>query len=207
VVATGQATQRMGRALLVLVACAAALAGGCSDDDDSAPDEETSTPTTQPPGTDPDAVEPIVEDLLARYDEIVNEIMLDQSVVTDRESEIVQDYLGVFEPDSDAAAQALDGWENDTEAGLSFAPSEAGGRAVVSRLDGEVDTVSDDEVRFPTCDEQNFDILDASGGVTDHVESDELPGEGVAVRVDGQWYLRELTLGDGEGCGIESEGT
>ena len=203
---TGQAAQRTGT-ILLLVAAGALFAGGCRDDNDGAADEGASTPTAQPPGTEPDAVEPIIEDLLARYDDAVNVIMVDQAIAADGDDEVVQGYLDVFEPGSEVAARALDGWKANAESGLAIAPAEAGGRAVVSRLDGELETVSADEVRFPTCDEHHYDILDADGAMTGRVESSELPGEGVAVRTDGRWYLSELTFAEGEGCGTESEGT
>jgi len=164
--------------------------------------------STEPPGSDGAAVQPYVEDLLARYETTVNDILADQPAAQDPSNPTVEEYLDIFEPDSDAAEQTLAGWRANAEEGLTVEPSEAGEPAIASWLDGEIEAVSDDEVTFPTCDEHHYSVHDAQGDPVEDVRLTDQPGRGVAVRIDGQWRLRELELlGTETGCRTDGTDT
>jgi hypothetical protein len=198
--ATWTGTAVVAVTLLTVGACSSG-----SDDDASNGGEvegvELETGTTQPPGSDGEAVRPFIEDLLARYETSLNDILADQQVAQDSSDPAVEEYRDLFEPGSDAAEQTIAGWQANADEGVTVEPSEAGTPAVASWLDGEIEVVSDDEVTFPTCDEHHYGVYDAQGEPIEDVQLVDQPGEGVAVRVDGEWRLRELEiLGTETGC-------
>lgn len=203
--------RRLLAAVAVLVMAALASAGcslGSDDASGSSSDLDSSgqrrTARSEPPGSDPAAVRGSIEELLARYDEAVNAIIADPAVVRDRDDPVVQAYLEVFEPESQAAADALAGWAQSADAGMTVRPLNAESPAIVSTLDGVVETVSDDEVRFATCADHHYQQYDGSGTVQDVVDMVGRAGEGVAVRIDGRWRLRQLELRDDRpGCTAE----
>lgn len=191
--------------LATLAFAGSILLPACGGDDATSGTERLSdsgrTSGTEPPADDPEAVRPFVEDLLERYDEVTDQIVADPGVAADRNDLLVQEYLALFEPDSDYAEQRLDAWAANGEAGVSMRPIDDEHLTNESHLDGEIEAVSDDEVRFPTCDEQRLEVLDRQGRVTQRTELFVQPGEGVAVRVDGEWRLRQLDAFDGTaGC-------
>ena len=196
-----------GRAVMAVSLLAFGACSSGSDDDASTGggDEVEGVPletgTTQPPGSDGAAVQPYVEDLLARYEASVNDILADQQVTKDANDPAVEEYLDIFEPGSDAAEETIAGWQANADEGLTVEASEAGTPAIASRVDGDIEAVSDDEVTFPTCDEHHYDVHDAQGDPIETVELVGQPGKGVAVRIDGEWRLRELEiLGTETGC-------
>lgn len=206
--ATARTLRRQQVLRLATVAVAgAALLAACGGDDATADraselsSDSGRTSDTEPPADDPEAVRPFVEDLLERYDEVTDQIVADPAVAADRDDLLVQEYLSLFEPGSDYAEQRLESWAANGEAGVSMRPVDDQHLTNESQLDGEIEAVSDDEVRFPTCDEQRFEVLDRQGRVTQRTELFVQPGEGVAVRVDGEWRLRQLDAFEGTaGC-------
>jgi hypothetical protein len=176
--------------MLLLDACGGADADQSAETASQGDSGRTSG--TGPAADDPEAVRPFVEDLLEEYDEVTDEIVADPGVAADGDDLLVEEYLSLFEPDSDYADHRLESWAANGEAGVSMRPISEDQLTNVTHLDGEIEAVSDDEVRFPTCDEQRFEVLDSEGRVTQRTEFFEQPGEGVAVRVDGQWRLRRL---------------
>jgi hypothetical protein len=195
--------------LATLAFAGSILLAACGGDDDQAAagngaelsSGRDRTSGTEPAADDPEAVRPFVEDLLERYDEVTDQIVADPGVAADRDDLLVQEYLALFEPDSDYAEHRLEAWAANGEAGVSMRPIDDEHLTNESHLDGEIEAVSDDEVRFPTCDEQRFEVLDRQGRVTQRTDLFVQPGEGVAVRVDGEWRLRRLDAFDGTaGC-------
>jgi hypothetical protein len=191
------------RAIAGTLAGVALLAtGGCSPGDDGSNDGdgdevegvELETGTTQAPASDLEAVTGHVEDLLSDYEDAVNAILLDQEVTLDGSSPEVEAYRALFEPGSEAVAETLGGWQANAEAGVEYRPADPSQPGVRSWLDGDLDAVSDDEVTFPTCDEHHMETLDGEGRLIEEIEVVGLAGEGVAVRVGGRWYLRDLEL-------------
>jgi hypothetical protein len=207
-------------ALAVLVVGAAvvgaAVLAGCSRSTDAAgtrgADAGASAPArarpTEPPGSDADAVGGYVEGLLSRYDDAVNAIIAEPAAVRERAQPAVQAYLDVFEPGSEAADDALAGWAESADAGITVRPLRAGSQMIVSRLDGRVETLGDDEVRFATCADHRYRQYDGRGVLQDIVDTVGRAGEGIAVRVDGEWRLRKLELRDDRpACATEGGST
>ena len=194
------------RPALAALLAAAVLVTGCSsstaDGDasaaasDGAVSASPRTPPTEPPGSEPDAVRRHVEALLTRYDAAVNAIIVDPTVVRDRASSAVQAYVELFEPGSSVADDAVNGWARSADAGITVQPLRHDAPMIASRLDGEVETVDDDEVRFATCADHQYQQYDGGGVLQDVVDVVGRAGEGVAVRVDGEWRLRRLELRD-----------
>jgi hypothetical protein len=204
----------VGRSL-VLMAAAALLVGACGGPTGGADDGEgddaggVEAPSRagrpQPVGTDAEAVQPYIIELLARYDTVANQIVADPAVAGDPDNPLVRDLLALFEPGSDAAAALVDSWAERGEAGDSMRPISDDRPATATRLDGDIETVSGDQVSFPSCDELHFEVVDGAGLVVERVRDLRQPGEGVAVRVDGEWRLRRLEVIEGRG-GCRTEG-
>ena len=192
-------------AMVALVAC-----GG--DDDQSetpAPSSTTgrapaTTEATQPPGTSPVDVEPYIAELLVRFDDVTNQIVADPSVANDREHPLVAEYLSLVEPGS-LAEGAVQGWVDAAGQGISIRPYDDSAPSHVTALDGDVETVSADEVTFPTCERHHYRMYDAQGRETEFVTGQSIPGAGTAVRVDGEWRLRRIDIAeDTLGCRREA---
>jgi hypothetical protein len=185
---------------LAATACASAGdgAGGDHEGDTSSATADggpggRDSPTTEPSGRDPEAVTGYVEDLLRRYDAAVNAIIADPAVVRDRTDPLVAEYVGLFEPDSTVADEALAGW---ADAGTTVRPLNASTPMIASRLDGALEVVDDDEVGFATCAAHHYVLYDGQGAVQDVVDRVGQAGQGVAVRIDGRWHLRGIELRD-----------
>jgi hypothetical protein len=149
-----------------------------------------------------------VRNLLDGYNDAVNTIIADPTVVRDRKAEVVRSYLDLFEPGSQIPQNAIAGWTGMANDGSSIKPINAEHRAVVVRLDGEAQATAPDQLRIPICEEHRYLELDGNGQVRDMVRNTLRPGEIVAARIDGQWRIRELkTFVDGQACTTPSEGT
>jgi hypothetical protein len=183
-----------------LGAMALLAAGACSSGDDEATGDDEDVDGVpledgaEAPASDVEAVTGYVEDLLTGYEDAVNAILLDQQVTLDESSPEVTAYRDLFAPDSEAVAEAMEGWQANAEAGVQYRPTDPSQPAIRSWLDGDLEVVSDDEVTFPTCDVHRMETLDGQGQVVETIEVLGLAGEGVAVRVGGRWYLRDLEL-------------
>ena len=211
---TARATGRAVRparpvAFNAVVLSLALLAGGCgSGGGDSAGGDESEVGGASVPdrldvplGSDPAAVAPYVEDLLASYSESVNLITATPTLAATDGDPTVQAYLDAFEPGSAIAAQAIDYWHDQGAIGVSTRPYDPAQPAFATTLAGPVETVDDDEVTFPTCNELAFETVNAAGQRVDVEPGASVPGEGTAVRVDDGWRLRRLDRFEGtEGC-------
>ena len=154
-----------------------------------------------PLGTEPEAVAPYIDDLLTSYNTSVNEIAAAPTLATDPAASALEAYLRLFEPDSAAASQAVAFWRNQAAVGDSTRPYRPERPAFDTRIDGPVETVSEDEVTFPTCVEIAFETVNAQGQRLDVEPGASVPGEGTAVRIDDEWVLRRLDQFAGtEGC-------
>jgi hypothetical protein len=152
----------------------------------------------QPPADDVEAVEPVLADLLERHDDVVNEVLADPAVARDDHDPLVEEYLSLYSPDSLVPEQVVEAWVADADAGRSTHPVDPGHPAVASRIDGEIQAISDDEVRFPTCSEQRYASYEGDGALVEMVPYREQPGEATAVRVDGVWLLLQLDSFEGQ---------
>lgn len=200
---------RRRTAVPALAALAVVALAGCGDDEsdgDSSPPADTTesagstTPTTEPPGTSPVDVEPYVAELLVQYDDLTNQIVADPGVATDPDHPLVAEYRSLVEPGS-VADGAVQVWAGNAGRGVSIRAYDGTAPAYVTALDGEVVTVSADEVTFPTCERANYRKFDAEGRETEFVTGQATPGTGTAVRVDGEWRLRRMDIaGNAAGC-------
>src|SRR5262249_49078424 len=73
--------------------------------------------------------------------------------------------------------------------GITIEPYDDANPANLTRLDGEVEIVSDAEVRFPTCSEFR-QLVYQDGKVIEGLPYMEQPGESVAVLDGDDWVLR-----------------
>jgi hypothetical protein len=204
--------QARGGALLALasVVLAAACGGGGGAGDegaDAAGGGRGGPRLEQPAADDPEALEPVLADLLERHDDVVNEVLADPAVARDEDDPLIQEYLSLYSPDSAVPRQVVDSWVADAEAGRVTHPVEAGHPAVAARIVGELRTVSDYEVRFPICSELRYASYDGDGALVEMVPYREQPGEATAVRVDGQWLLQQVDAFDGQASCPAREGT
>ena len=213
----------MAAGLAVVVGVAACSGGGSPDDSGGAdgPDEpddevagvELTTPTT-PAGSgveEPVAsatgsaeVEPHVEDLLARYDAMVDRIVADPAVAHDPDDPLTQEFLALFPPGNAFAEASLEGWATNAEEGITLARLDPELPVNVTVFVAPARYVSDDEVAFEQCAVQRYVRLDDGQEVT-RVDGELLAGEGTALRVDGEWRLGTLSTPEGLlGCGSRS---
>lgn len=177
-------------------------AAACSGDDGSDDASELSgrsssvnRPDSNPPGTDPTAVAPYVSELLLAYDRTVDEIVADPAVAEDPDDPLVQEFLGLFEEDSEVAGEMVEGWVERADEGLRTVPYNEDLPATESALDGELETVSEDEVTFSVCVTRRTRVLDEDGEeVGTSLPSMDYPGEGTAVRSDEGWRLKDLAI-------------
>jgi hypothetical protein len=189
----------LARALVTVAAIGLAVTACSGDDDDtSSTTSETTasstTSSTEPAGTEPADVEPYITELLAGYDEVTNQIVADPSVARDRNNPLIEDYLALVETGSEADEGAIQTWVDNAEEGITIGPYSDDAPPAVTRLDGPIEAVSEDEVRFPTCKEHNYRKYDAQGRETEIITGQFIPGQGTAVRVDGEWRLRRLDI-------------
>jgi hypothetical protein len=197
-------TATLAVAWLLAGVAAAGLIAGCGGEDAGATDDAPGGATApdrsaEPSGSEPDAVRPYIDTLLARNDEVVNEIVADPAVARDLTNPLVADYLELYEPDSEFAAGLVDRWVERADEGLVTQPFSEAHPPTVSSIDGEVTTISDDEVGFPYCLTQRLVVVGPGGDVQNRVELRRQRGDGVAVRVDGHWRLREITVREDTG--------
>jgi hypothetical protein len=195
---------------VAVVLAAVLLAGGCGDDDEAAGREQrstttsTSTPTTtttQPPGTEPAAVEPIVEDLLARDDEITAEIVRNPSVVLNPDSPILAELAEIHAP-GEAYEARLRTYRENAERDLVIEPLNGKPR-ITTNLVGALSSVDENTVEGQLCILYNYRAEDAEGFVE---VKDGLahPGRVTAVRLDGVWKVQQIDIDDGQVCNPEA---
>ena len=182
----------------LLSACGGDDAGG---DDDAGRSgggaDELAASDAEPEATDAATVQPYVENLLVEYDDVVNQIVADPHVAGDPDHPLVHQYLDLYEPGSDFAQRLIDVWAERGAEGLSTQPFDDEHPAILTRLDGDIEVASGDELSFPACVERRLIVVDGEGRTTQRTPFGQQQGEGVAVRVDGEWRLRELAVLNG----------
>lgn len=191
-------------ALLVL----GVLVSACGDDDQggSPPSEGrgasdgATAPSTEPPGTEPVEVRVYIEDLLVRLDEVTDEIVRDPSVVLDPESELVQEFKALYAPGSDGLSGGLRAFRQSAEEGTRLEPVNSD-HTIETALTGDIETVDEEHVRFPVCSTMTHRELDGDGVVVEHIPRLAQPGEGFAVRLDGEWRLERIDVFTNTICG------
>jgi hypothetical protein len=181
------------------------LVAGCGDDDEAAgQDEPTSTTsesrsttsTTQPPGTEPTAVEPIVEDLIARLDEVTDEIVREPSVVLNPDAPVLAELREVVTADEYEARVRV--YRENAESGLVYEPLNAD-RIASTTVASELSTVDDNTVQAFLCVLNTYRATDTEGygEVKDGLAH---PGLVTAVRIDGAWRIERIDEDDTQTC-------
>jgi hypothetical protein len=192
---------------VALVLAAMLLAGGCGDDDEAAGREQrstttsTSTPmttTTQPPGSDPGAVGPIVEDLLHRLDVITDEIVRDPSVVLDPDAPILAELAEVHAP-GEAYDARMRTYRENAESGYRLEPLNAE-RTATTTLMGDLSPVDEATVEGQLCILNTYRALDGSGRLREVKDGLPHPGRVTAVRLDGVWKIQQIDVDDTQVC-------
>jgi hypothetical protein len=198
--AGGAARVALAVSLTVLLLLAAACAGGGGGSGAGGREGRgrLRPGAEQPAADDVEAVEPVLADLLERHDDVVNEVLADPEVARDDDDPLVEEYLSLYSPDSVVPEQVVEAWVADADAGRSTHPVDPGHPAVATRIDGGIQAISDDEVRFPTCSEQRYASYESDGALVEMVPYREQPGEATAVRVDGVWLLLQLDSFEGQ---------
>lgn len=203
----------MTRRLAPILLVAAVMLGACSGSDDeaggptttlSAPRSTTtteattsSTSTTQPPATDVEAVTPVLQELMGRYDAAVAAILADPRVASDPTSAEVESYLSLFTDNSTFADGALANWAREGEQGRFYRPG-PGGHLTRSTVIA-VTPADEDEATFTICAENSMEITDSEGNVVESFGG-QTAASVVAVRTDGVWRIRDLTEAATSGC-------
>ena len=191
--------------LIAVAVAVPLLAAGCGDDDEAAGQEQatsttsmstSTTSTTQPPGTDPAAVEPIVEDLLARLDEITDEIVREPSVALNPDAPVLGELREVVTADEYEARLRV--YRESAESGLVYEPLNAD-RIASTTLASEVSTVDENTVQAFLCVLNTYRAVDAEGygEVKDGLAH---PGRVTAVRINGAWRIQRVDEDDTQIC-------
>jgi hypothetical protein len=206
-------------ALTAVVLVAGLVASSCSSGDDDSSDSEgldaddggsddrgsddettTTEPADEPTAAEPDQVVPYLEDLLARYDAAVNEIVADPSVAGDSRDPATEEFLSLFEVTSEFAAGSVEGWMSQAEQGIVLEPASPDRGVNTTTLEGPPTRIDDDTIMFGHCTIQSYVVVE-DGAETRREDRRLLPGTGQAVRVDGHWLLEEITTPpDTQGC-------
>lgn len=176
-------------------------ASACGDDDDGGSPRaerggssgDTTVPSTEPPGSEPAEVRVYIEDLLAQLDEVTDQIVRDPAVVLDPESELVEEFETLYAPDSEGLTGGLGAFRQSAEDGTRLEPVNSD-HTIQTDLTGDVETIDEEHVSFPVCSTMTHRELDRDGTVVEYIPHLAHPGEGFAVRVEGEWRLERLDV-------------
>jgi hypothetical protein len=202
------------RSLRVLAAATVALTlttAACGGDDDETADESSATTATtapattaasdeEPPGTDPEAVEPYLDALLRRYDEITSQIVADPEIAADDEHDLYTDLRAVLDPNSEMANAIVQSLVTQGEQGVAIEPFQDAPEPAQRTVDGDVETVSEAEVRFPLCTRYSYRLV--TSGRIEVGDNHDRRSQGTAVLVDGHWLISRL---EGNNDSVECE--
>lgn len=154
----------------------------------------SSPPTTQPPASESDAIRPVLDQLLHKWDVAYTDALADPAAVVDDPDHPVRGvFASIFTEDSPYLADldTLVGSYADQDLRVEPAGADT---AQTSQLLRTTTVTDDDNVAFVWCSFDDSTQVQASTGT---VVSDEVgisQGEGTAVRVDGVWKLHTLHL-------------
>lgn len=154
-------------------------------------------PSTEPAATDIEAVTPVLQALVDRYDAAVAAVLADPRVVNDPESSLVAEYVALFTADNPFPLEVIEIWHGEAEEGRSYRPGPGG--VLRDSTVMSVAAVSADEVEFVVCIANSVVIENAAGEVVESrggVDAGELR----AAREHGVWLLRDLSLAPPELC-------
>jgi hypothetical protein len=189
--------------LASVVLATTACTGGDSGDDRA--DDNGGSVERASADTDPRELRDQMTELLASYDDVVNQILADPGVTQHEDDPLVDEYLKLFEPDSEFATEALDKWRANAHDGITIKPYDDAHPSNQTRLDGDVEVVSDHEVRFPTCSAFRQRVYQG-GKLVEGLPFMEQAGEAVAVADGDDWVFRRRDVfADQTKCQTDSE--
>jgi hypothetical protein len=172
--------------------------GACSDDDDAGGEESSTstteapaTTTTQPPGMDPAAVEPYVEELLARLDDVTTRIGRNPAVVL--EPGDLLDELTEIQAPGEALDARLRTYEEQAANGLHLEPLDSE-QGRTTTLTGDLSSVDENTVEGAVCVLNTYRLLNASGELVEVKDRLAHPGQVTAVRTDGVWMIQRVDV-------------
>ena len=138
--------------------------------------------------------------LMRQYDAATNALLARPSDAANPSASTTGAYLAVFAPGSAFASGALASWAREGVQGHSY---QRGSRdQLVTTQLTSVEPVASNTVGFGVCVASSFVIVDSAGHVLES-QGGIAAGHGVAVRVDGQWLLRDLSLSGSRDCSAE----
>lgn len=140
---------------------------------------------------------PILQDLMTRHDAAVAAILEDPRVAADASNQKVVAFVALFPPDSSFAAGSLKFWSQEGERGRFYRPGPGG--SISNTTVQKVSSSSDTEATFTVCSVSSIKIVDASGSVIE-AQGGVSAGTVVAVKVDANWLLRDLSEGSNDVC-------
>lgn len=191
-----------------MCAAFAVVVAGCSGGDndaasatDTSPHDErsraTSIPsTTQPPGTDPTAVRPIFEDLLAREDDILARLLGDPDQALDPDAPILDELAEILT--AEEYEWRIDDVRQNAENQLVFEP--LGPEPMwVTTIVSDLAPVDANHVEAYVCTVYHSKSHSPTGG-GDIRRGAALVGIARAERVDGRWVLGPSEEDDTQGC-------
>jgi hypothetical protein len=194
---------RSGRLVIIALAVLLAIVAGIvfwatrPDDDSATPRATTTTaaPSTtasdeEPPGTDPAAVEPYITALLTSYDEITSQIVADPEIAADPNHELYTQLRELLDPNSEMTDGILQALVRQGQQGIAITPFGNAELPVTRTVDGDIATVSENQVRFPLCTRYDYRLETPSRIETG--DGHTRRSEGSAVRVDGHWVVSRL---------------
>ncbi len=196
----GRTVVIVGALLLALVGAGTFLATRPDDDEPAPPSTTASTapPTTasdeEPPGTDPAAVEPYVADLLTNYDEVTSQIVADPDIAADPNHELYTQLRALMDPDSEMTGAIVQALVTQGQQGIEITPYRDAEVPITRSIDGGLETVSADQVRFPLCTQYDYRLQTSSRIETG--DGHRRRSAGVAVRLDGHWVISRLEAND-----------
>ena len=137
---------------------------------------------------------------MGRYDAATNALLARPRDAADPSASTMGAYLAVFVPGSAFASGALASWAHEGAQGYSYQPG-SHGRLVATQVTS-VEPVASNTVGFGVCVASSFVIVDGAGHVLES-QGGIAAGHGVAVLVEGQWLLRDLSLTGSRDCSAE----
>lgn len=142
-----------------------------------------------------------LDTLMLRYDAATSALLERLSDAADPTAATTTAYLSVFAPTSAFALGALASWAHEAAQGHTYRPGPRG--QMLATKVTSVEPARSGTVGFGVCVASSFVLVDSAGQVLES-QGGVGAGRGVAVLVDGQWLLRDLSLRASSECSARS---
>lgn len=193
---------------LALLATAA-----CSDDGDSgATGADDTTTSTRPTTTEPadlgpsDELREEVQQLLHSYDELTRDIAIDPAVASDATNPLYDELRSLMAPDSEMRGPVVNALVARGARGVSQRPQGDAELPVERFIEGEIVSVSEDELRVPVCTHLNYGLFNSNDQQIELVRDRVEPADATVVRVDGEPRVSRFEgLDDDDRCSESEE--